>query len=173
MPAGSVCPHPEKCNTILSLFSPSGQPCCQTGQSLFCWSVPTIQPAAAQNQPSIYSWIYHLFGRDVAGRRVTTFYCYQSCTVSVLLYRKSTRQEIHFPWDAVFCCHVIVCHWGLWDCRDMTDVICWVWTAFGVVQRLQLGIMRNKQKAFFPLAHTFFKVENILRWINHIKDTRK
>lgn len=41
MPAGSVCPHPEKCNIILSLFSPPGQLCCQTGQSLFCWSVPT------------------------------------------------------------------------------------------------------------------------------------
>lgn len=44
IPARSDCPQSDMHNTILSLSSPSGQPCCQTGQSEFCPPVPNVSP---------------------------------------------------------------------------------------------------------------------------------
>lgn len=92
MPAGSACPRPEKiCSTILALFSVSGRRSCHAGQSAFCWL----------SKPSIYSWIYHLSGRDAAvgwlGRSYTTFnHCHCGPSVDVCF---TALQPCRFLYD--------------------------------------------------------------------------
>lgn len=149
MPASSLCPHPEKCNTILSLFSPSGRLCCQTGQSLFCWSVPTA-PTGRSLEPAVCLFLNLPFVWLRCGHAgcVTTFY--------MTLYNRVLCQfcwmgGVHGRRYSILC-----------DCRslgtDRPDVICWAWKAFGVAQLWQLGIVRLESPSF---PHVY-KVEDIL-----------
>lgn len=142
MPAGSLCLQPEKCNTILSLFSPSGRPCCQTGQSLFCWSVPTA-PTGRSLEPAVYLFLNLPFVWLRCGHAegVTTFYM---SLYSCVLYQVFWTGVVHGSGYSFICDRLSL---G----TDVPDVICWAWKAFGVVQLWRLGVVRYRWPSFLML----------------------
>lgn len=121
MPASSVCPRPEKiCSTILLLFSVSGRRSCHAGQSPFCWLF----------MPSIYSWIYHLSGKEAAvgwwDLSYTTFnHC--NCGASVDLYFVGL-QTCGFLYDyrLEFAVHKYCncCNLGITRCKKLPVLMC-------------------------------------------------
>lgn len=129
MPASSVCPHPEKCNTILSLFSPSGQ-LCFSDRTITVLLVSSYSPDWPQPRtgrrfiPEFTICLVQMWPWCV-----TTFiqpYQILYCCSSVE-WGGGTWQGTNFPWVVMFCVNVCLVN-------NIPDVICCERIAFAAVR---------------------------------------